>query len=326
MRKHKPVSGSRGFWPKGRAARIYATLKCKKYEEKAIPLGFAGYKAGMTRVLMVDTKKGSPTYGQDVVKAVTVIETPPLAVIGIRGYGDGLYGPVSVTTVWAKNLEKNLSRKTRIPKKIDTEAGLAKIENDINNGKIKDIRIVVCTRPAEIGAKKRPELFEIPLGGQLKEKLQFAKSKLGDVLKIENVFEEGEFVDVISVTKGKGRQGPVKRFGVKIRPRKHQKRRRHGGVLGGRKPAKVLPVVVPRPGQLGFQTRTEWNKHLIKIGKGGLVPNGGFLKYGFVKDNYILLEGSVPGPKKRLIMIRKGYRAEQKRPVEIKSIALESQQ
>ncbi len=326
MRKHKPVSGSRGFWPKGRAARIYPPLKCTKTDTKVAPLGFAGYKAGMTRAVVVDTKKGSPTYGQEMVRAVSIIETPPLVVAGIRGYGPARYGPTAIKTVWAEKLSPDLARKTRLPKKPNTASGLAELEDGIRNGKITDIRLIVHTRPTDIKLKKRPELFEIPLGGDLKEKFEFAKTKLGGQLRVEDVFEEGEFVDLLAVTKGKGREGPVRRFGVKIRPRKHQKRRRHGGVLGGKVPGKVMPVIVPRAGQLGFQTRTEWNKHIIKIARGGLVIKGGIPGYGLVTDSYLLIDGSVPGPRKRLVMIRKGYRAPPKQPVELKSVIVESQQ
>ena len=55
---------------------------------------------------------------------------------------------------------------------------------------------------------------------------------------------------------------------------------------------------------------------------------GGWLNYGLVSGHYLLVEGSVPGPKKRLIMLRKGIRAPEgrKEPVELRQIILESQQ
>jgi large subunit ribosomal protein L3 len=63
-------------------------------------------------------------------------------------------------------------------------------------------------------------------------------------------------------------------------------------------------------GQLGFQTRTELNKRILKIGENGeeINPKGGFKNYGIVKTNYLLLEGSVPGPKKRLVRLRAAIR------------------
>ena len=57
-------------------------------------------------------------------------------------------------------------------------------------------------------------------------------------------------------------------------------------------------------------------------------PKGGFVNYGLVKGDYVLLQGSVPGPRKRLILFRKGIRApaKGKEPAEVKGIHLDSQQ
>ena len=132
-----------------------------------------------------------------------------------------------------------------------------------------------------------------------------------------------------AVSKGKGYQGPVKRFGVKVRGRKHTKKRRNIGNLSARNVARVLPGKIAFPGQLGFQTRTEYNKRILKIGTDGKInPKGGWINYGLVPGHYLLVEGSVPGPKKRLIMLRKGIRAPEgrKEPVELRQVILESQQ
>ena len=146
---------------------------------------------------------------------------------------------------------------------------------------------------------------------------------LGKEIKPSDVFREGELVDVISITKGKGTAGPVKRFGVKIQTRKAQKKRRHVGSLGSERPGKVL-WTVPQAGQLGFFRRTEFNKRVLKIGEDGkeITPKAGFKRYGVVKSNYIIVEGSVPGPKKRLIMLRPAIRAWRYKylPVEIKEV------
>ncbi|MBW1839196.1 MAG: 50S ribosomal protein L3 [Deltaproteobacteria bacterium] len=59
-----------------------------------------------------------------------------------------------------------------------------------------------------------------------------------------------------------------------------------------------------------------------------MTPKGGWLNYGEVKEDYIILRGSVPGPKKRLIMMRKGLRAKshEKESLELKEVILDSQQ
>jgi large subunit ribosomal protein L3 len=58
-------------------------------------------------------------------------------------------------------------------------------------------------------------------------------------------------------------------------------------------------------------------------------PKGGFIKYGEIKGDYILVLGSVPGPKKRLIRIRKTIRPIRSfilKAPEITFISRESQQ
>ncbi len=326
---HKPVSGSRGYWPRKRAKRIYPVLKLKESlkSKDVVPLGFAGYKAGMTQVVYVDNKKGSPTYGQEIAKAVTVLDCPSLVVCGIKLYKKSLRGLVNSHTILAESLSKDLYRKTNIPKDPKTEEKIKEIENALEE--IDDVRLLVHTKPRESGiGKKKPELFEIPLGGSdIKQKWEYAKEKLGKELKAEEVFSEGEYVDSLAVTKGKGYEGPVKRFGIKIRPRKHEKKRRHQGVLGVRNVARVLPGKIAMAGQMGFHTRTEFNKRILKIGTNGLNPNGGWVNYGLVRGDFLILEGSVPGPKKRLIFLRKAVRCSlPPQPVEIKHVILEPQQ
>lgn len=319
---HKPRAGSRAFWPKKRAKRIYPRVGSvpEVKTEGSFPLAFAAYKAGMTQVVYTDTKEG-PTQGQVVSKAVTVLDCPPLAVCGIVAYKKTTHGLKCIGAVLSEKPSKDLKRKTSVPDKPSS-----KIE-DIGKIKPDDIRLLVHTKPREAFGKKKPEVFELPLSGKIEEKLEYANSKLGEEIKIEDVFKIGEYVDARAVTKGKGYQGPVKRFGVKIRGRKHKKKRRHIGVLAPRNVARVLPNTVAYAGQLGFQTRTEYNKRVLKIGQNrDINPSGGFVNYGFVKGSYALLEGSVPGPKKRLIVLRKGMRIKKEQPVEIKKIVLESQQ
>jgi len=323
---HKPKAGSRGFWPKKRAKRIYPRVKARPQEGGVSPLGFAGYKAGMTRVIFTETGKGH-LKGQDITESVTVLDTPTLLVCGIRAYASGPYGIKSLDTILSEKPSRHLGRKTRLPKKPETQKKIQELEKDLEN--LGDVRLLVHTQPRNSGlGKKKPEMFEIPLSGDVKEKWEFAKERLGKELKHEDVFKPGEFIDVRAVTKGKGFQGPVKRFGIKVRGRKHDKKQRHVGVLGPRNVARVLPGKIPYAGQLGFQTRTEYNKKILQLGSGGLNPKGGWLSYGPVKGDFIVLKGSVPGPRKRLIILERPARPPKsgREPVEIKTLDLESQQ
>jgi large subunit ribosomal protein L3 len=313
--RRRPLRGSRGFYPKKRARRIYPKVKNWLKAKEIKPLGFAGYKAGMTHVLITDTNPNSRTKGQQISRPITVINCPPLSVFGFRCYYDD-----SVFDVFSEKFDKNLSRKMNLPKKPkNIEEQLKKIPKNISS-----VNLLCHTNPE---FKKKPEIFEVALGGSVEEQLKYAKEILGKEIKFSDVFKEGDLVDTISVTKGKGFQGPVKRFGIRIHGRKAQKMQRLVGSLGTNEPGKVRSTV-PQAGQLGFQTRTELNKKVLKIGDSGeeIISKGGFVNYGIITGNYVILEGSVPGPKKRLIRLRFAIRPKKTYPIDIKYISLESKQ
>lgn len=258
-------------------------------------LGFAGYKAGMTHVAYVDDTS-SPTKGQEIVSAATVIEVPPLMVYGVRCYdGQNSLGDILSTE---EKLLKAIGLKKKATKTVD-------------EGKASDARLLVYAMPSKtkIG-KKHIERMEIACGGaDAKEKLEFCKGMIGKELKISDAFKIGEHVDVISVTRGKGWQGPVKRFGCKIQRRKATGKRRHVGTLGPFHPGYVM-YTAPHAGQMGYHTRTELNKKILKMGDRPeeVNPSCGFPRYGFVSNEYIIVKGSVPGPTKRLIKLRLAVR------------------
>ena len=58
------------------------------------------------------------------------------------------------------------------------------------------------------------------------------------------------------------------------------------------------------PGQMGFHNRYDYNKWIIQVGNEGLKTKQGFQNYGFVKDDFIMIKGSLPGSSKRLIRMR----------------------
>lgn len=323
---HKPVSGSRGFWPRKRAKRIYPSVDhvAELKGDKVIPLAFAGYKAGMTQASFIDNKKGSATHGQEIVEAATVIDCPPLVVVGIKIYREENGKLINEGTVWEENLPKDLGRKLSIPKKPHMKKEMVGKKLD----QLSEVRVIVSTKPRESGSyKKKPEVFEIPISGDVEKQWAYALEKLGKEIRFPDVFAPGEFVDTKAVTKGKGFAGVVKRFGVKIRSRKDGGKRRHIGNIGAVTPGRVLPGAIAMAGQLGFQTRTEYNKKILKIGDDGIEPRGGFVNYGKVPKDYALIEGSVPGPKKRLVIMRKAVRwVGSPHPVELNHVSLEQQQ
>ena len=325
----KPRAGSRGYWPRKRAQRMYPVLKATenlRKESKVSPVGFAGYKAGMTQAFLYIERKGSPEHTKTVVKAVTILDCPSLVVAGVKAYRKTPYGLADSGLVWSEKLSKDLGRKTSVPK--DTKKGTKPADFEKGLERFSELRLLVHTQPRESGfGKKRPEIFELPLTGDVKSQWEYAKQKLGGQLKTEDVFKEGETVDIEAVTTGKGHQGVVKRHGVKVRSRKNKAKMRHIGSLGPYHPARVLPGVIPHSGQMGFHNRTDYNKRILKIGTGGLTPKGGWLNYGVLSGNFVVLQGSVPGPKKRLVMLRKASRPRKKEPTfRLENISLESQQ
>jgi large subunit ribosomal protein L3 len=326
-RGHKPVAGSRAFWPRKRARRIYPDVGAtgSASGDRIVPLAFAGYKAGMTQVAYTDTRKGSATHGQEIVEAATVIDCPALVVCGIKIYRKDVNGNlVNEGSVWHEKLAKDLERKLDIPKKPHMKKEVMGKKLD----ELSEVRIIVSTKPRESGlSKKTPEIFEIPLSGDVGKQWAYALEKLGGEVNPSDVFAPGEMVDVKAVTKGKGFAGVVKRFGVKIRNRKSGGKRRHIGNIGAVTPGRVLPGAVAMAGQLGFQNRTEYNKKVLKVGEDGIQSRGGFVGYGKVPKNYIILEGSVPGPRKRLVVVRKGTgHSGAPQPVELSHVSLDSQQ
>jgi len=317
----KPREGSLAFYPRKRAARIYPNIDTYPSIDKTIPLAFAAYKVGMGHVIALDNRKNSPTYGMQISIPITILEVPPLKVIGVRFYQKTIRGLKVLTEIYYKDLPKELERKVKIKSNFSEQ----KIEEVKKNAeKISNVRLIIATEPKKTGlGKKKPEIFEIEVGGKnSKEKIEYAVSLLGKEFLPNEAFKEGEVVDVIAVTKGKGTQGPVKRFGIKIQGRKAKEKLRHVGSLGQERPGKVR-WTVPMAGQMGFQTRTELNKRILKFGNGNEInPKSGFKRYGIIKSSFVIIEGSVPGSKKRLVMIRKAIRSKEAPilPYEIKKI------
>ncbi|RLI09542.1 50S ribosomal protein L3 [Candidatus Bathyarchaeota archaeon] len=382
-KKHAPKRGSLAFIPRKRARREVPRIRYwPDVEGPPRLLGFAGYKAGMTHVIMIEDRERSPNAGKEVAVPATIIETPPLVVLAIRAYEETPYGLRALKEAWmdpraydreaeegkkeieelrkrkahlkgreAEELErqiealtakvrtaerlkaffKDLERATCLPKEPDPEEALREIEASLD--RIAEIRVLVATQPRLVSGvpKKKPDIMEVKIGGgTVREQLEYAKRILGREVQVTEVFKEGQLVDVVAVTKGKGWAGVVKRWHVKILPRKTRKGRRRLGALGPWHPARVL-YTVPRPGQLGYHQRTEFNKRILKIGFDGgeVTPRGGFLRYGIVRNAYVLLKGSVPGPAKRLIRLRYPARPNPRipqKPPRILHISLESPQ
>jgi len=331
-KKHAPKRGSLAFLPKGRAASPVGRIRFWPEVETEAPtlLGFAGYKAGTTHVFMVNDTPGSLDFGKEVAHSATVLDVPPVTVCAVRAYTGNQYGLQSFTEAWTKKSPKDLERALTPPENHNPEQAFKRMEENLD--KIVEFRLLVATQPRLASVpKKKPDLVEIKVaGGGIQDQLEYVKNILGKTVPATDILKEGQYVDVVSVTKGKGFQGPVKRWGVRILSHKARKTKRGIATLGAWHPARVV-YSIPRAGQMGYHQRTEYNKRILKIGPDGseVTPKGGFLRYGQVTGTYILIDGSVPGPSKRLIRLRYPARPPKRVPEEppkIVSISLESPQ
>jgi len=321
-KRHRPRRGSLAFSPRKRARSETCRIKREELAVGRKIQGFAGYKAGMTHLILTDDNPHSLTKGMEIAVPATIIETPPLRVEGFRLYKNTNYGKRAVTVAWAGAAAGeggDLGAIEEIIKKTNDKQALS-------------LHLLASTAPEVVSGvpKKKHDLLEVKMSGEVEQDLEYAKEVLGKALKINDVVKEGDFIDVTAVTKGKGTQGPVKRWGIMIQNAKAKRsgKGRHVGAIGGWTPRRVR-WRVPQLGQTGYQQRTEYNKRIMKIGDNGeeVTPNGGFLKYGTVKNEYVLLKGSVPGPKKRLVRISHAIRPHLKLGVpEIDYISTESQQ
>ncbi|KAK4051639.1 60S ribosomal protein L3 [Microbotryomycetes sp. JL201] len=295
-----------------------------------------GYKAGMTHTVRELERVGSKMHKKEIVEAVTVIETPPLVVVGVVGYVETPRGLRSLTTVWAEHLSDEVKRRFyknwyRSKKKAFTKYAKRHAESGPKSSIAREleriqkycsvVRVLAHTQIRKTGlAQKKAHLMEIQVnGGSVADKVEFAKSHFEKTVDVKSVFEQNEIVDLIAVTSGHGFEGVTHRWGTTRLPRKTHRGLRKVACIGAWHPSKVM-YSVARAGQDGYHHRTELNKKIYRIGSGddesnastefdmtvkAVTPMGGFPHYGIVKNDFVMVKGSCPGPLKRVVTIRK---------------------
>lgn len=154
-----------------------------------------------------------------------------------------------------------------------------------------DIREKLVNKPVKGQFAKA----EVPVKRYLREfRLENAEEfKLKDEIKAD-IFAVGDKVDATAITKGKGYQGTIKRFGQHRGPMKHgSKFHRHQGSNGpATSPGRVMPGK-GMPGHMGSVQRTIQNLEVVKVD---------------AENNLLLVKGCVPGPKKSLITIKESVK------------------
>lgn len=303
----QPRRGSLAYLPRARAksmeARIRGWPEVSGDEPKM--LVHCGFKAGCVQIVSIDDRDKTPNAGKQLVSLGTVLVTPPLTVLGIRGYSKDVDGAHAEFDVYSKDIPKDISKHIEFK---NSEGALEVAEKRL--GRIKEIYALCAVTPSEAGIdQKKPYIFEVPIkGGDIPKQFAYVKDLLGKEVKIDQVFELGSSVDVAAITKGKGWQGVIQRMGARRKQHKSRKSVRELGSLGPISPASIM-YTVPRPGQMGFHQRVEYNKRIMIIGNTEkneiqINPVGGYKHFGLVKGDFIILKGSVPGTYRRLIKLR----------------------
>jgi large subunit ribosomal protein L3e len=338
-----PRKGSLGFLPRKRTRKHKGKIRSFPKDDRTKKphfTAFMGYKAGMTHVLRGVDRPGSRLHKKDAVEAVTILETPPMVVVGVVGYVETPRGLRTLTTVWAQNLNDEVKRRfyktwhkskqkafTGYAKKYDAGRKAAEVDGELARIKkyCQVVRVLAHTQVKLVKLRqKKAHLIEIQVnGGDVAAKVDHALSFFEKEVPVTSVFTEGEFVDVIGVTKGHGYTGVVSRWGVKRLPRKTHRGLRKVACIGAWHPAQV-GYYVPRAGQDGYFHRTEKNKRIYRIGskrvegevdKGAstehdltdkaITPLGAFPHYGEINEDWVMLKGCIMGVKKRVITLRK---------------------
>ncbi len=311
-RRHsQPRRGSLAYFPRGRAKSMEARIRTwpEISSEEPKLLAHAGFKAGCVQIVSIDDREKIPNFGKQLVNIGTVLVTPPILVLGIRGYSKDPNGHHAEFDVYYEEIPKEITKHLSLKNK---EGAIEKAEKILP--KIKEIFAIVAILPHTISLEqKKPYIFEVAVkGGDIQKQFAFVKNLLGKEVKIDQVFETGAVVDVAAITKGKGWEGVITRWGVKRKQHKSRKSVREVGSLGPISPQNVM-YTVPRAGQRGFHQRTEYNKRIMIMnntenGDYKINPSGGYKHFGLVKGDYIILKGSVPGTYRRLIKLRSQVR------------------
>jgi large subunit ribosomal protein L3 len=300
-----PRRGSLQFWPRKRASKLLPSVNWSSVNTNSSKglKGFIAYKAGMLSGFVLDNTPDSMSKGKKIIIPLTILECPKIKIFSVRFYKDGKV----MKEVVSKNPDKELKKVIKFHKKEPESIEQVKDYDDI--------RAIIHSTVKDTGIKKVPDLSEVALTGNLDEKLAFIKANLHKEISVSEIFERGKLIDVRGVTKGKGLQGPVKRFGITLKSHKSEKGQRRPGSLGPWHPLRVT-YKTPMAGQTGMNTRIVYNNEIIEVGnekQNQRVPHFQNIKnFGNIKTDYILVRGSVPGPAKRQLLITPSFRETKK--------------
>lgn len=352
----RPRHGSLQYLPKKRTKHHRGRIRSFPKDVPSQPphlTAFIAYKAGMTHVVREIDRPGSKLHKKEAVEAVTILEAPPMVVIGVVGYVATPNGLRSLTTVWASHLSEEAKRRfyknwysskkkafTKYAKKAAEKPQVIEEELERIKKYCQVVRVIAHTQIRKVKLRtKTAHIMEIQInGGDVAAKVDYAKGLFEQEVRLQTVFHEGETVDSCAATRGKGYAGVVSRWGVTRLPRKTHRGLRKVACIGSWHPARVK-FTVARAGQMGYHHRTEINKHILRIGTKGdeksastendltvksITPVGGFPHYGEINEDWIMVKGAVAGSKKRPVTLRQSLLVSARRahhePINLKFI------
>ena len=218
-------------------------------------------KVGMTQIFNAD----------GVLVPVTVLQAGPCYVTQIKTVDNDGYSAVQVGFVDKK--EKVVTKDANGKKEIKHRHGVNKAEKGHFD-------------KAGVSGKRFVREFKFDNAEEY---------NLADVIKAD-IFAEGDKIDATAISKGKGFQGAIKRFGQHRGPMAHgSKFHRHQGSNGSATtPGRVFKGK-GMPGQMGHKQITVQNLEVVKVD---------------AENNLILVKGAVPGPKKCLVTVKETVKVE----------------
>ena len=217
-------------------------------------------KVGMTQIFNAD----------GVLVPVTVLQAGPCYVTQIKTVDNDGYSAVQVGFVDKK--EKVVTKDANGKKEIKHRHGVNKAEKGHFD-------------KAGVSGKRFVREFKFDNAEEY---------NLADVIKAD-IFAEGDKIDATAISKGKGFQGAIKRFGQHRGPMAHgSKFHRHQGSNGAcSDPSRVFKGK-GMPGHMGSVKVTVQNLEVVRVD---------------AENNLLLVKGSVPGPKKSLVTIKETVKA-----------------
>ena len=255
-----PRHGNLGFLPRKRTQHHRGRIRTFPVDDAAKEphlTAFMGYKAGMTHIARTVDKNGSKLHKKEVVEAVTIVETPPMSIVGVVGYVETPKGLRSLTTVWAQHLSEQVRRRfykrwvpegkgkafTKYAQKYTTEAGKAEIAAEYERIKsmCQRVRVIAHTDIRAVRLhQKKAHVMEIQVnGGDVAAKVDFARSLLEKQVDFSDVFSQDECVDIIGASRGHGNEGVTTRWGTTRLPRKTHRGLRKVACIGSWHPSRL---------------------------------------------------------------------------------------